>query len=160
MFADRITKTVTLDGDVPGEDPINVVLQKLSARTLATARERASQHQVADLKSYGAEMMRVIRETQHMDLEALQKLQEQQAKDPVRQYDRDTVLQGGVKSWDAMMPNPKSTEEKPLPQIPRPLPGGLDALDEASAVKLFKDILELSGVLQDAKAAAEAEGKS
>ena len=130
MFASQVRSTVDL------EDSVQVVIRKLSAKTLDKAREAKQMAFAASARAYGADMMKVLRDASAQDIEAAEKrraeaLAKENASGDSRfaGYDRDVVLTAGIVSWNVE---------------PKVSPDSVADLDEPTAGKLFKAILELS----------------
>jgi len=145
MFASRTKKTVEVDG-------VNVVIRKLSARSLEKAVEARQIASAQLAQTFGPDLMRVFREG-----EAPQKLvaddedvsPEMREQARLAMYDRAAVLVAGVESWDA-----RDEGGKPIT-----VSAGLDDLDESAATTLHKAILDLSLGPSDPKLAEEERGK-
>jgi hypothetical protein len=126
IFASYVTRTVPL----PFDEPHTVTIQKLSGKALAAARQAQVAASMDLVRSMGGA-------TFGRELAAVDPAAVDEAKaDPLRPYDRSTVLAKGVKAW---------TYEQP------PTPDRLDDLDEQAADFLFRAILELTLPNGDAK---------
>lgn len=123
MFASQCKKPVVIDDDT-------YTIRKLSHRSLDKARDAFMAGSAVAAKRLGGEMVRAYQEAAQSG--AQQKLREKDKADPKARYstyDKPYVLQAGIDSW---------TCERPLS------PDAVDDLDEATAQKLFEDILEYS----------------
>jgi hypothetical protein len=124
IFASYVTRIVPLPFDTPHE----VTIQKLPAKALAAAREASIAASFAFVKTIGGTaMQKEIAGLADPDAVA-ERLAERQA-DPLRSYDRSTVLAKGVKAW---------TYSEPV------TPDTLDDLDEEAAEFLAREILALT----------------
>ena len=122
IFASYVSRVVPL----PFDEPHTVTIQKLSGKALAEARQAAIAASVAFVKALGGAAF-------GRELAAATAGREDAAtvtaggEDPIRQYDRLTVLAKGVTAW---------TYDEPLARI--------DDLDEQAADFLFRAILDLT----------------
>ena len=134
IFASYVTRTVT----IPGEDPETVTIQKLTGKALAAARQvqitasmdwirtmggAAFQRELAAAVADGADA------ADGAVQKAVEKEREARQADPLRQYDRSTVLEKGVKAW---------TYQEPL------TPDTLADLTDDAADFLAREILTLT----------------
>jgi hypothetical protein len=119
IFASYVTRTVQL----PFDEPHTVTIQKLSGKALQAARQASIAASMQLVKAMGGAA--IGRELADVPPEAVAAAQT----DPVRQYDRPTVLAKGVTSWS--YPDP-------------PTPDRLDDLDEQAADFVFRAILDLT----------------
>lgn len=134
MFASRTTKTIEVQDD--DGRPIQVTLQKLSARSLEKAREAKSIAQLTAMRPASKDMWAGIREGE-AQLEDLKKeIREKKTDDPKARakarydsYDREHVIRAGVVRWTAA----RTFDD-----------GAIGDLDEDTADKLHAAILDLS----------------
>jgi len=128
MFASDVKSTVAVDG---GE----VVIRKLSARSLEKASEARQAAVAATTRNLGKDMLELIRSSDGPN---------RPAPDPAVSrygaYDRFTVLTQGVVSWSF---------DRKVDQA------SLDDLDEGAAEKLFRAIVDLSVPTREQSEASE-----
>lgn len=141
MFASRVTKSITIDGD-DGEVP--VVIQKLSARSLEKASDARQGAVAASSKRLGADMIRAFRETALAEKKAEAIDLEKARKERYAMYDREAVIQAGVKSWALDV------------SVAEAMPD----LDEITVKTLHEAILDLSLPPIDPEELKAAQGKS
>jgi hypothetical protein len=137
VFASRVKSTVRVDND---GTPVNVVIRKLSGRSLSKAAEARQLAVGPTLKSFGPELLQAAREREKPPSEA-------NPDERYGGYDRDSVLTAGIESWDAMDGDGRAV----------PLIDGIADLDEGSAEIIFHAIVDLS--VPTAEEAEEAQGK-
>jgi hypothetical protein len=128
MFASRHKKTIVVKDD-DGVDR-NIVIAKLSARSLELASDQRQIAVSRVSRQMGAEMLRAFRD---------QRLEEpkdpkEKRKSRLQSYDRETVLMQGIDSWDILGP-----DGKPLPKEK-----GIADFDEETAQYVFTEIMDLS----------------
>jgi hypothetical protein len=124
IFASYVTRIVPL----PFDEPHTVTIQKLSGKALAAARLARQADWMAFVQAHGgAAFVRELAAATagREDVDAVTAGGE----DPLRKYDRATVLAKGVKAW---------TYEEP------PTTDRLDDLDEQAADFVFRAILDLT----------------
>ena len=126
IFASYVTRTVPL----PFDDPHTVTIQRLSGKALQAARQAQIAASMQLVQAMGGAA--IGRELAEVPPEAVAAAQT----DPMRQYDRPTVLAKGVKAW---------TYSEAV------TPSTLDDLDEQAADFVFRAILELTLPNGDAK---------
>jgi hypothetical protein len=129
IFASYVTRTVEL----PFDEPHTVTIQKLSGKALAAARQArvaASMDLVKTMggAAFGRELAQLTTANDGLAAAIEQETTANQT-DPVRLYDRSTVLAKGVKAW---------TYSEAI------APDRLDDLDEQAADFLFRAILDLT----------------
>jgi len=123
--------------DVPVGD-VTVTVRKLSGRSLEKASEAQSISAATVTRSFGPEVMKVLREGR------AEQTPEQRTASRYQAYDRQSVLVAGIMRWTS----------------PVPLAQGIDDLDEESAELLFRAILDLSLPAIDPEAVKAAEKKA
>jgi len=122
IFASYVSRVVPL----PFDEPHTVTIQKLSGKALADARQARIAASMAFVQSLGGAAF-------GRELAAATAGREDAAEvtaggdDPLRKYDRLTVLAKGVTAW---------TYDEPLARV--------DDLDEQAADFLFRAILDLT----------------
>lgn len=135
MFASRVKKTVTI---TDGDETVDVVIRKLSARSLDAAEEAAQARAIKKSRDAGGELVKAFRETATVrpaDAAA-------RTLSRYRAYDPDTIVRAGVESWTSKVP----------------VETGVQDLDEEAREKLHREILDISLPPLD-PAEAEAAGK-
>jgi ribosomal protein L12E/L44/L45/RPP1/RPP2 len=146
------TITIPADVDLGQPEAVDVVIRKLSHKSLEKAAE-ARQADVAKFaRQAGPEMMGVIRDAAEAQAEAKAKTEDK--KEPTEKerrearyqgFDRESTLVAGIESWTA----------------PEKLPDSIADLDESTANLLFHEIVDLSlGPLDPAEAEAVGKGGS
>ena len=126
IFASYVTRTVPL----PFDEPHTVTIQKLSGKALQAARQASIAASMQLVQAMGGAV--IGRELAEVPPEAVAAAQA----DPMRQYDRPTVLAKGVKAW---------TYSEAV------TPATLDDLDEQAADFVCRAILDLTLPNGDAK---------
>jgi L-lactate utilization protein LutC len=125
VFASRVQKTV----EIPHDPPHTALLQKLPRRHLITASKQQTATLMSDIRAqFGERWQQEIAgftSKKSDDAAALTKA----AKDPLLQFDVDTLLQYGLKAW---------TYDEPL------TPDALADLDQETAEHLAREILRLT----------------
>jgi hypothetical protein len=124
MLANRSTKVVELD---PPGGPVTVVIRKLSARSLDSAREADTERALRHARAMGPDMMQAFR--------AAAAAQTDGAPAHANRYaglDRDTVLLAGIEKWDGD-PVKGCTPAQ-----------GIAELEPEYADRLFREIVDFS----------------
>src|SRR5262245_6154413 len=123
IFASYVTTT----GAIPWDPGQTVTIQRLSGNHLAAARQASITASMAFVKQMGGPAMQ--RELADVTADAVKAELATRAADPLRQYDRATVLAHGVKAWT--YPDPVT-------------PDRLDDLTDDAADFLAREILALT----------------
>jgi hypothetical protein len=123
IFASYVTRTVA----IPFDEPHTVTIQKLTAKSLAAARQATVAASMELVKAIGGQA--IGRELADLGSAAVADQVEQVQADPLRRYDRSTVLAKGITSW---------TYSEPL------TPERLDDLTDEAADFLARAILTLT----------------
>ena len=153
MFASRVKHTVTIpaDADLCRPEAVDVVIRKLSHKSLEKAAE-ARQIDVGKFaRQSGPELAEAFRRAAEVAAEKAEKDKKEPTERERREaryqgFDRDSVLVAGVESW--------TVRDVKLPE-------GLADLDEPTAKLLFHEILDLSlGPLDPAESEAVGKGDS
>jgi len=124
IFASYVTRIVPL----PFDEPHEVTIQKLSGKHLAAARQASVAASMEFVRTMGGAAFGQELTAALSSAHAAEQAAAVQA-DPVRRYDRATVLAKGVKAW---------TYTEPI------TPATLDDLDEQAADYLAREILALT----------------
>lgn len=141
MFASKTTSTVTLHDDAFGD--VVVTIQKLSGHALEEAEKiRSDESMILALKMQSAMAVpalaeavaaRVAMKASAPDQPAAAVDVQLRCEQRYKQYDRNTVVRSGVRSW-------LSTAKEKLPSVQI----GVQDLDDASAEQLHRAILDLT----------------
>lgn len=138
MFAHRITKSIDLHD---GETEVQVVIRKLSARSLEKAADQKSIDAGKTMRAWGADLLDSI-EQRRKEQEREKKSDPKQAR--YNNYDRESVLIAGIQSWTCEGIT---------------IPDGVKELDEETAELLFHEIIDLSLPPIDKEKIEQEEGK-
>lgn len=122
MFATQVKKTIEVPGD--DNDVITVTIRKLSYRILKAAYEFKQSSTIKSTKEYGSDLIKAFREMPAATAAV--------TPDPLKarygSYDVDQILEKGIVEWTATAKLPEAIQD----------------LDEATATKLFREILDFS----------------
>ncbi len=139
MFASNVKKQVEIQD---GDSLVSVTIRKLSARILTKAAETRQRQSMAASKELGGELIKVFREDaqqkagvasdekkpEELSSEEKAKAAEDKREAQYALYDRDEILTKGIDSWTA----------------PVKVKDGVEDLDEETAEKLHREILDMS----------------
>lgn len=135
MFAGNVELTVDVDNG-------NVSLVKLSYSQLDKAMSKKRMDTIKQVKEMGGDIFKAMRESNVTAADKTNKTKEQLMQERYDSYDKQTILEEGIKAWSFTVEKTSKT---------------IMAIDEKSADKLFKHILDIS--LPDIEEVKIAEGK-
>jgi hypothetical protein len=127
-------------------DELQVVIRKLSGKSLRKAREVRQIAQMRMSREMGGELVRAFQETaaakDAVQAKGPAPTLEQLRMTRYAEFDQDDILVRGIESWSAT----------------KPLPDGIDDLDDAVGLQIFHEIVDLSSGPIDPAQATEGKG--